>query len=167
MAEVQWYYARDDQQFGPVSATQLKELAEAGDLLPDHLVWREGMDDWAAAARLKGLFAEVEPSSSSHLSPPLADTPDQSGLTAIPSRGLRPVRRLGFLPLVQLILWITCVLVVLTGALFLALSLHRGRGADEKTAAAAVASAFFIGSYVLARAGEKIGPLLRRPPTDK
>ncbi len=46
MAEVQWYYARNDQQFGPVSAAELKQLAEAGRLSPDDLLWRGRMEQW-------------------------------------------------------------------------------------------------------------------------
>ena len=42
MPEVQWYYARNDQQFGPVSAAELKQLADSGKLPPDDLLWHEG-----------------------------------------------------------------------------------------------------------------------------
>lgn len=41
-----WYYAKDDRQFGPVSSDELFHLLRTGDLNPDHLVWREGMPDW-------------------------------------------------------------------------------------------------------------------------
>jgi hypothetical protein len=56
MAEILWYYAHGDEQLGPVSSAELKRLAEAADLSPDDLVWREGMEDWAPAQRVKGLF---------------------------------------------------------------------------------------------------------------
>lgn len=56
MASGEWYYARGSQQYGPVSANQLKALAESGVLGPDDLVWRAGMSDWVAARRIKGLF---------------------------------------------------------------------------------------------------------------
>src|SRR5712691_6240296 len=58
MAEVLWYYARNDQQFGPVSATELKQLVDAGRLSPDDLLWREGMDAWTTAINLRGLFTD-------------------------------------------------------------------------------------------------------------
>jgi len=56
MPSGEWYYARGNQQHGPVSATELKALAESGALSPDDLVWRAGMSDWVAARRIKGLF---------------------------------------------------------------------------------------------------------------
>ncbi|MBN2218077.1 MAG: DUF4339 domain-containing protein [Pirellulales bacterium] len=56
MHDVQWYYARDEQRFGPVSTVELKRLAEHGQLAPGDLVWREGMSDWAEASHVKGLF---------------------------------------------------------------------------------------------------------------
>ncbi len=60
MAEILWYYAHDQQQLGPVSSAELKRLAVVGLLLPDDLVWREGMEEWAPAVRVKGLFPPRE-----------------------------------------------------------------------------------------------------------
>lgn len=88
MAPVEWYFACGDEQFGPVSAARLKELATAGELRPDDLVWREGMEDWAEARYVKGLFegaaqgagphrlagsASAAPLAASAASPPVAD----------------------------------------------------------------------------------------------
>ncbi|MCE5266334.1 MAG: DUF4339 domain-containing protein [Planctomycetaceae bacterium] len=56
MTPVEWYYARDNKQMGPVPAAELKRLATAGELRPDDLVWREGMGEWAAARNVRGLF---------------------------------------------------------------------------------------------------------------
>lgn len=61
MASAEWYYARGNQQYGPVSALELKALAEGGALGPDDLVWRAGMGDWVAARRVKGLFETPSP----------------------------------------------------------------------------------------------------------
>ena len=60
MAEIQWWYARDDEQLGPLSPAELRRLAAGGGLAPTDLVWREGMSEWAPAARIKGLFAESQ-----------------------------------------------------------------------------------------------------------
>ena len=58
MAEILWYYAHDQQQLGPVTSIELKRLAAAGQLFPDDLIWREGMDEWGCpAVRVKGLFS--------------------------------------------------------------------------------------------------------------
>ena len=56
MKPVEWYYARDNQQHGPVSSVELKQLALAGQLRPEDLVWREGMTEWAPAQHVRGLF---------------------------------------------------------------------------------------------------------------
>jgi len=61
MAPVEWYYAQDDKQIGPVSASEMKRLADAGILKPDDLVWREGMGEWIPASNVKGLFDEEIP----------------------------------------------------------------------------------------------------------
>lgn len=53
---VEWYYAKDNRQMGPVSALELKRLATFDELRPDDLVWREGMTEWAAARNVRGLF---------------------------------------------------------------------------------------------------------------
>jgi NAD-dependent dihydropyrimidine dehydrogenase PreA subunit len=56
MSQPAWFYARNGQQVGPLSSTQLRELAAAGTLTPADLVWREGTPKWLAASKVKGLF---------------------------------------------------------------------------------------------------------------
>lgn len=51
-----WYYARNQQPVGPLTGSQLKELAAASRLSPTDLVWRAGMKEWVAARTVKGLF---------------------------------------------------------------------------------------------------------------
>ncbi len=41
-----WYYALDGQQKGPVSDSQLEELLRSGSINPATLVWRTGMTEW-------------------------------------------------------------------------------------------------------------------------
>ncbi len=59
MAE-QWYLARDDQQFGPYTLEQMKEFAREGRLLPQDLVWNEGLSEWVAASKIPELFGETK-----------------------------------------------------------------------------------------------------------
>jgi hypothetical protein len=59
MSDPIWYYAKDEQQHGPVTPAQLKSLSNSGKLLPTDLVWKEGMGDWAPASDVKGLFTFV------------------------------------------------------------------------------------------------------------
>jgi hypothetical protein len=58
MSPVEWYYARGNQQVGPVSAAELKRLAGGGEIRPDDLVWRDGLTEWAPARSVRGLFEE-------------------------------------------------------------------------------------------------------------
>jgi hypothetical protein len=58
MSQIEWYYARGNKQSGPVSSIELKRLADAGEISPDDLVWREGMTEWSAARNVRGLFEE-------------------------------------------------------------------------------------------------------------
>jgi DNA-directed RNA polymerase subunit M/transcription elongation factor TFIIS len=51
-----WYYAAHEKKLGPFSSAQLKELAAAGQLLPSHTVWKEGVEKGVLAARVKNLF---------------------------------------------------------------------------------------------------------------
>ena len=52
-----WYFARDGRTSGPFSAAQLQELAAAGEIRPQDLVWRDGTDKRVPAARVQKLFA--------------------------------------------------------------------------------------------------------------
>jgi len=57
MSDAVWYYAQGDEENGPVTAVQLKALAEQGKLRPSDLVWKEGMEDWKPANEVRGLFS--------------------------------------------------------------------------------------------------------------
>lgn len=56
MAE--WYYTTNNQQMGPISWDELRQLASTGLLHPSDMVWKEGMVDWVKADRTDGLFSE-------------------------------------------------------------------------------------------------------------
>ena len=164
MVEVLWYYARNDQQFGPVSAAELKQLADGGNLAPDDLLWREGMDAWTTAINLRGLFgddpfagkATVAVGQLATVQTVSAQLPSEQA-AAPPSAGpsLQSVVRV-----TQTILWITCVLIVLAGTVLFARAFLAAESPSEEAAAGAVFSTFFIGAYVLARCGEKLSRLL-------
>lgn len=42
----QWFYARDNERQGPVSAETIRHLIQAKAVDADTLVWSEGMNDW-------------------------------------------------------------------------------------------------------------------------
>lgn len=71
----EWYYSSDGKREGPVSAADLKKLADSGKLKEADLVWKEGMADWAPAKSVKGLFA----GGSSAAATPKADDAAASG----------------------------------------------------------------------------------------
>ncbi len=55
----QWYYLVNNEQQGPVSSDELKELAANGTITPDTHVWREGLDDWQPARMVQELFPQA------------------------------------------------------------------------------------------------------------
>ena len=56
----EWHYAKDGNQLGPVSASELKQLAASGTLGPADLVWNEGMSAWKPASSVEGLISTGE-----------------------------------------------------------------------------------------------------------
>ena len=54
----QWYYAKDDEQHGPISESELQAMVTAGTVTAGDEVWREGMADWQPAGQVAELFGE-------------------------------------------------------------------------------------------------------------
>ena len=57
MSQVEWYYAKDGVQAGPLPVGQLREMARTGALRPDDLVWTEGMPEWRPAAAVQAVYS--------------------------------------------------------------------------------------------------------------
>lgn len=55
----EWHYSKDGKKTGPISAQQLKSLADSGELLPHDLICKDGMAEWKPAKNVKGLFVAV------------------------------------------------------------------------------------------------------------
>ncbi len=83
MATDKWFYSRDGKQSDAVASSVLKQLARSGGLSPDDLVWREGMEEWAPASKVKGLFPEGLAASSP---PPLPNS--HKAVADVPSENL-------------------------------------------------------------------------------
>jgi hypothetical protein len=47
-----WYYGNTGKHQGPASVLQLRDLIASGNVTGDHLVWKEGMDEWTAISEL-------------------------------------------------------------------------------------------------------------------
>lgn len=58
---MQWYYSKNGTQLGPVEMSELRAKLASGEVTAADLVWREGMSDWSAAARVAELSATVPP----------------------------------------------------------------------------------------------------------
>jgi hypothetical protein len=65
-----WYFARDGKTSGPFSGAQLQELAAAGEIRPQDIVWRDGTDKRVPAARVQKLFA-APPAQGAAAGPPV------------------------------------------------------------------------------------------------
>jgi len=62
-----YYYARGNQRFGPVSAQQLRQLAVQRKLSPNDRVLAEGTNEWVQAGTINALFATVTQQTSDDL----------------------------------------------------------------------------------------------------
>ena len=65
-AQEQWYYCRNGQKHGPVSAEDLARLANDGKLKATDLVWTTGLQEWVPASTVEDL-----PFSSGQVLPPV------------------------------------------------------------------------------------------------
>lgn len=54
-----WFRRVDGEEVGPHSADELKSLAQSGELLPEDLIWKDGLKDWVPARKVTGLFDGV------------------------------------------------------------------------------------------------------------
>jgi uncharacterized RDD family membrane protein YckC len=64
-----WYYVADGKQAGPVDDAQLAGLVHVGKILPETLVWRDGMADWQP-------YGQVRPQATTAAVPPVVTTLD-------------------------------------------------------------------------------------------
>jgi hypothetical protein len=53
--EFDWYFARDRTQHGPVRLSQLQRMADAGEIGPETLVWRNGLEQWTPGFQVEAL----------------------------------------------------------------------------------------------------------------
>ncbi len=82
-----WYYSRGGKQAGPISASEIKQLAASGQLLPTDMLWKDGMPEWVHAARFKGLYLDI-----SNSGPPPLPTASTGAFTTAPNDPLSIIR---------------------------------------------------------------------------
>lgn len=66
----EWYYSRDQQQYGPFLFDDLVEMAQKDVITKSDLLWKEDMDEWRPAETIVGLFDEpAAPAATGYVSP--------------------------------------------------------------------------------------------------
>ena len=90
---IEWYLARDGQQHGPVSDTELKKIIELGYLRPTDLVWREGMAEWATAETVLALTRPSPPPAPAPVPRDGRPAPHQNAVTVDANRRPTPQAR--------------------------------------------------------------------------
>lgn len=58
-----WFYAKGDEQHGPVSTEELRERIKSGSVGQDELVWKEGLAQWTPVGQVLELREPVAASS--------------------------------------------------------------------------------------------------------
>ncbi|HXJ39925.1 MAG TPA: RDD family protein [Bryobacteraceae bacterium] len=58
---MEWFYAKDGKQLGPVTAEDLAQLLRTGVMTPDSLVWHAGMAEWQAYRTAAGMPPPIPP----------------------------------------------------------------------------------------------------------
>jgi GYF domain 2 len=51
-----WFYSHDKVKSGPFSGRQLREIADAGNIVPTDTIWKEGVEKGMLAGKVKNLF---------------------------------------------------------------------------------------------------------------
>jgi GYF domain 2 len=84
-----WFYAKDGQQIGPVAFSEIERLRAEGQLTDDTLVWQQGMPNWVKLSSVSKPAAE-KPVVEVPVGPTLTPTPPQpvtSAAAALPDYG--------------------------------------------------------------------------------
>ena len=56
-----WYYAKNNQQLGPVPIDTIRQMLSSGQLLGSDLVWANGMPEWVPASSVPEFFTAQGP----------------------------------------------------------------------------------------------------------
>jgi hypothetical protein len=87
MANDEWYYAKGNQQQGPVSLQAVQEMVRSGQIQPNDLVWNHGMANWQAASQVPEVYAGIAPAA---VVPPPAYAPPQAPAVYAPAGSPQP-----------------------------------------------------------------------------
>ena len=119
-AKRSWHLSKDGEKFGPYSSQDLADLGKDGRISADMLVWREGMEKWQPASKVKGL--QVTP-----VAPAPPPTPSMPVFTVavapahaaspMPVRGHVTIEKTGKSLKLQQLLGLFCIVLGLAMAL--------------------------------------------------
>ena len=56
---MKWYYAKNNEQFGPVERDEIDKLIANQTITPYDMVWNSTMDNWTLAGNVKELFPDT------------------------------------------------------------------------------------------------------------
>ena len=93
-----WYYARNNERYGPLEVAKLRSLAQEGWLGPEDLVWHAGMVEWIPARCATDLFGADW---AGHLQELVGAAPPPAPGSRKKSRRRRRQRRSDTLPVVD------------------------------------------------------------------
>ncbi|MGX5731436.1 RDD family protein [Pseudoxanthomonas beigongshangi] len=77
-----WYFAVGDQRQGPISAEELGARFQRGEILPETLVWREGLEGWRA---VRDMAVELDLAIPAHATPMSVPNIESASPYAAPS----------------------------------------------------------------------------------
>lgn len=86
MAKI-WHVISGGKQYGPLSNSDLKSLANTGKITPHDQVWKEGLPEWIPASKIKGLFPPAPPPPNPVAPPPATSPPPPSFTWPEPALG--------------------------------------------------------------------------------
>src|ERR1700693_650136 len=90
----QWYYRSQSTEFGPYSAAQLRQFAQAGRITAKTLVRDGKQADWLPASQIRGLLGRAERPAAPKSVPSPPPVPPRPGLTTANTSGHIEARRL-------------------------------------------------------------------------
>lgn len=86
-----WYYASNGQQQGPVSQEQLTELYKAGQVKGTDLVWNDTMTDWAPLQSIPELSGGAAPAAAAAAPAPAAAAPAETPVSTTAAAAAAPI----------------------------------------------------------------------------
>jgi GYF domain 2 len=91
-SSMEWYLAREGQQFGPITDAELAEFIKRGHLQPNDLLWREGFSEWRPAMVVFPALGQSAAQPKAGDTSPARAAPEPAAAPARNAERTRPVR---------------------------------------------------------------------------